>query len=109
MVVIPVPSGNWGLGPSLLYLFGVIAVMIYFEREFRKLDRDRPKHWWTKEEYDKEVAKQKERDKAELFTRLLVQAAEERKAKRAATKEADSSAYRATKAPGSPTHTQSRR
>ena len=29
IVPIPVPSGNWSIGPSLLYLFSVIGILIY--------------------------------------------------------------------------------
>jgi hypothetical protein len=68
-VIIPVPSGHWGLGPSLLYLFGVLGAVLYFAwRE----EHDDP----TPEERRKATI---ERLKDEAFTRALMQAASQKR------------------------------
>lgn len=79
-VIIPVPSGNWGMGPSLLYLFGIIGVLIYAEWDWRRLEGP------TAEEQARAAMRKRQKDderaKDELFTRLLIEAANERRGRK---------------------------
>lgn len=40
MIIVPV-GASWGLGPSLLYLFGVIAVFVWFILDTNRLYEDK--------------------------------------------------------------------
>jgi hypothetical protein len=66
--VIQMPAGNWGLGPSLLYLFGMVGVLCVMAWNSHK---DQPKRRQSDEELLEE-------QKRAVFTRLMIDAAKER-------------------------------
>lgn len=75
VMIIPAPmGGNWGLGPSLLYLFGVLGALIWFEIGMR---RHRPA---SPEEIERRLLAEKEAAKQARFTALLIADAKSRKA-----------------------------
>jgi hypothetical protein len=66
LIVVPVSSGGWSLGPSLLYLFGMIAVLGWID-------------WKCRAEREKTPEELMEECKREAFTKLMQEAAERRK------------------------------
>jgi hypothetical protein len=72
-IILPMPTGNWGWGPTLLYIIGVIGAFAWHERQMRKMFPKPPRP---------DPARAMERLKAERFTQLLIEAAQERRSKR---------------------------
>ena len=69
-VIVPMPSGNWGIGPSLLYLVGMVGLLIYVIASTPKDPRK------ERQERDEEAERKRKAD--ESFAKALAVAAEER-------------------------------
>ncbi len=81
-MIVPVPSGHWGIGPTLVYVVGIFCILFWLAwdedageranaREVQRADAER---------------KASEQRKADRFTQLLIEAAQERRATKSAKK-----------------------
>lgn len=70
-IIIPVASGSWGIGPSLLYLVGMVGILIWLVATTPRMPRRR--------DMEADRLRDIERQKEETFTRLLIEAAQERR------------------------------